>query len=180
MHLAVGLGFCFIFMHADANQIHTDTSDPSKFLKCAQQYCLSKNYSKLYEPFDSKGKVDVSVDLDVLQILEVDDIKFTVSFSMYFGVRWQEPRLLSPSSHEGDNAYVAIDLGMIDFLWVPDVYIYHLKTIQVLNIFTQFAGECLNSNQQICSLTTVAIGFESRVDGTKNQHLQYVVLECNK
>ena len=29
----------------------------------------------------------VSVDLDVLQILEIDDIKFTVSFSMYFGVR---------------------------------------------------------------------------------------------
>ena len=88
-----------------------------------------------------QGIVDVSVDLDVLQILEVDDIKFTVSFSMYFGVRWTEPRLRSPATKPGDNPYVAIDLGLIDFLWVPDVYIYHLKTIQVLNIFTQFAGK---------------------------------------
>ena len=32
--------------------------------------------------------IKVNVDLDVLQILEIDDIKFTVSFSMYFGVRY--------------------------------------------------------------------------------------------
>ena len=60
--------------------------DHSEFLKCADQYCLGKNYSKLDVPFNDEGRVDIAVDLDVLQILEVDDIKFTVSFSMYFGV----------------------------------------------------------------------------------------------
>jgi len=40
-----------------------------------------------------------------------------------------------------DNAYVTVDIGFVDFLWVPDIYIYHLKTIKVLNIFTQFAGK---------------------------------------
>lgn len=113
--------------------------DHSEFLKCADQYCLGQNYSKLDVPFNDEGRVDIAVDLDVLQILEVDDIKFTVSFSMYFGVRWQEPRVLGPPPPE-DNPYVPIDLGLIDYLWVPDIYIYHLKTIQVLNIFTQFAG----------------------------------------
>ena len=49
-------------------------------------------YSHKQVPFNDEGRVDVSVDLDILQILEVDDIKFTVSFSMYFGVRWEEPR----------------------------------------------------------------------------------------
>lgn len=39
-----------------------------------------------------------------------------------------------------DNEYVPVDIGFVNFLWVPDIYIYHLKTIKVLNIFTQFAG----------------------------------------
>ena len=55
--------------------------------KCAESYCLPLEYDKLEVPFNDAGAVDVSVDLDVLQILEIDDIKFTVSFSMYFGVR---------------------------------------------------------------------------------------------
>lgn len=58
--------------------------------KCAESYCLPIEYDKLEVPFDDTGAVDVSVDLDVLQILEIDDIKFTVSFSMYFGVRCVE------------------------------------------------------------------------------------------
>ena len=49
-------------------------------------YCINLDtYSKLDVP---TTPVKVSVDLDVLQILEVDDVKFTVAFSMYFGVRW--------------------------------------------------------------------------------------------
>ena len=76
----------------DTYPLDIDTSDTTKFLACAEQYCLAKNYSKLEVPFNDEGRVDISVDLDVLQILEVDDIKFTVSFSMYFGVRWEEPR----------------------------------------------------------------------------------------
>ncbi len=39
-----------------------------------------------------------------------------------------------------ENAYVPVDIGLIKFLWVPDIYIYHLKTIKVLNIFIPFAG----------------------------------------
>ena len=39
---------------ADFPTVYTDTSDPSLFRKCAQQYCLDHNYSKLNEPFNSK------------------------------------------------------------------------------------------------------------------------------
>ena len=111
-------------------------------LKCAESYCLPIDYDKLEVPFNDVGAVDVSVDLDVLQILEIDDIKFTVSFSMYFGVRWQEKRFFGPDPPV-DNPYVPIDIGFVNNLWVPDVYIYHLKTIEVLNIFIPFAGSLL-------------------------------------
>ena len=134
--MGIFLCVCWLLLQRSAA---VDTSDQSKFLKCAEQYCLAKNYSKLEVPFNDQGLVNITVDLDVLQILEVDDIKFTVSFSMYFGVRWQEPRVIGPPPPE-DNPYVPIDLGFIDFLWVPDIYIYHLKSILVTRIFTQFAG----------------------------------------
>ncbi len=55
---------------------------------------------------------------------------------MYFGVRWKEPRFFGPDPPE-KNPYVPIDIGFVNNLWVPDVYIYHLKTIEVLNIFIQ-------------------------------------------
>lgn len=93
--LGVFLAACWLLSGSRALETYpeiTDTSDHSRFLACAEQYCLAKNYSKLEVPFNDQGRVDISVDLDVLQILEVDDIKFTVSFSMYFGVRWEEPR----------------------------------------------------------------------------------------
>jgi hypothetical protein len=34
----------------------------------------------------------------------VDDIKFTVMFSMYFGIRWKEPRIVGPAP-EDENYY---------------------------------------------------------------------------
>ena len=108
--------------------------------KCAESYCLPIGYDKLEVPFNDKGAVDVSVDLDVLQIMEIDDIKFTVTFSMYFGVRWQEPRIVGPDPPP-DNPYVPIDIGFVKNLWVPDVYIYHLKQIEVLSIFIPFSGD---------------------------------------
>jgi hypothetical protein len=107
--------------------------------KCAESYCLPIGYDKLEVPFNENGAVDVSVDLDVLQIMEIDDIKFTVTFSMYFGVRWQEPRIVGPDPPP-DNPYVPIDIGFVKNLWVPDVYIYHLKKIEVLSVFIPFSG----------------------------------------
>jgi len=77
--------------------------------------------------------------LIITPCLQVDDVKFTVSFSMYFGVRWTEARLVSPEETE-PNPYIPIDIDFVKNLWVPDIYIYHLKTIEVLNIFIPFAG----------------------------------------
>ena len=85
--------------------IFCDISSRPVNLKCADVYCINLDeYSKLDIPTNlvevwKKGldffflianinfTCKVQVDLDVLQILEVDDLKSTISFSMYFGVR---------------------------------------------------------------------------------------------
>jgi hypothetical protein len=105
--------------------------------KCAGQVCLPSNYSRLIGPNKESSSIDIKIDLEVLQILEVNDRLFTVSFSMYFGVVWQDPRILSPPTADPN---VPIALSFMDHLWVPDVYFYNLKSIQTLNIISEFAG----------------------------------------
>ena len=51
------------------------------------------------------------MDLDVLQILEIDDVKFTVSFSMYFGVRYNKQLSLTPNIMIGKQMVGAEDRG---------------------------------------------------------------------
>ena len=56
--------------------------------------------------------------------------------------RWLEPRIIGPSNST-DNPYVPIDIKFINELWVPDVYVYFLKQINILTIFTKFAGNSI-------------------------------------
>ena len=50
-----------------------------------------------------------------------------------------EPRIEGPPP-DPENPYVAIDIKFINELWVPDIYVYFLKQINVLTVFTKFAG----------------------------------------
>jgi hypothetical protein len=107
--------------------------------KCAGQVCLPSNYSRLIGPYNESSSIDIKIDLWILQILEVNDKLFTVSFTMFFGVVWQDHRILSLAT-DNSNAYVPIALSFMDHLWVPDVYFYDLKSIQTQNIISEFAG----------------------------------------
>ena len=62
-----------------------------------------------------------------------------LSSSKNFDFRWLEPRIIGPSN-SSENPYVPIDIKFINELWVPDVYVYFLKQINILTIFTKFAG----------------------------------------
>ena len=118
-------------------------------LTCAKEFCLPSDYNRLIKPFPNQP-VDIKCDLDILQILEINDGKFYVTFSMYFGVQWEEPRLIqSEEEKTKENPYVPIDLSLFEQLWVPDIYIYDLKSIRSYKIFTDFAGLWVVNGNQI-------------------------------
>ena len=119
-------------------------------LTCTKEFCLPSDYNRLIKPFPNQP-VEIKCDLDILQILEINDGKFYVTFSMYFGVQWEEPRLIQSLSEEKtkENPYVPIDLSLFDQLWVPDIYIYDLKSIRSYKIFTDFAGLWVVNGSQI-------------------------------
>ena len=58
---------------------------------------------------------------------------------LFVWIRWLEPRIEGPAP-DPENPYVAVDIKFINELWVPDIYVYFLKQINVLTVFTKFAG----------------------------------------
>ena len=77
-----------------------------------------------------------------------------VLFSCKSLPRWLEPRIEGPAP-DPDNPYVAVDIKFINELWVPDIYVYFLKRINVLTVFTKFAGLFIvNGNEILYSQET--------------------------
>ena len=78
----------------------------------------------------------------VLDVLRVDDKKFSVSLSMYFGVQWTEDRMKVPA--EGSNFSAAnwlpIDLEFMKNLWIPNVFVYNLNSFTALDCLKKLAG----------------------------------------
>ena len=115
---------------------------------CSDDHCLEEGYDKLRRPHLGTDKpLRIGIELDGLRILEVEDKTFSISIQMYLGVRWTEPRMSGPSpqgeedvTSEDDNYYyedyydyfsndsfVALDTKFVRHLWVPDLYVYHMK-----------------------------------------------------
>ena len=84
--------------------------------------------------------LNIGVDFDIIDILDVDDKEFSITLSMYLGVYWKDPQLTGPYYCSKENDFTPVDLDMLPLIWVPDLYIYHLKSIKVLNVLREFAG----------------------------------------
>ena len=131
----------------DSNQSEKNHTITLKSKKCFGPFCLPKGYNNLIPPSQFPGGnetnkiIDVNLDFDV-RVFEVNDIKFTVSLTMYFGIRWKEPRLLKKNiSKEYNGTFKRVDLHMLKDLWLPSIYILNLKSYKTINIFSEFAGK---------------------------------------
>ena len=106
---------------------------------CFGNACLANDYDNSVKPF-SDEIMNIKLDFDITQIIAVDESDFTITFKMYFGIRWHEPRMICPLCLE---EYTPLDLSFLEKIWVPDVYIYNLKRISSTRILTDFAGNYL-------------------------------------
>ena len=80
---------------------------------------------------------EVTIKVDVLDVMDVNDKEFSVTMTMYFSVLWNEPRLeTNKSVAEG----TPIDLQFLNQLWVPNIFIYDLRSFTALNVLKKLAG----------------------------------------
>ena len=72
-------------------------------------------------------------------MLQVNDKEFSVTMTMYFSVQWDEPRIESNLTvAEGD--WTPIDLQFLNNLWVPNIFIYDLRSFSAMSVLKKLAG----------------------------------------
>ena len=126
-------------------------------VKCSGLACLSKDYNKMDMPPTSPMEpLKVEVSLLLLDIYKIDYHDFTMSLNLYFRLAWYDNRLLLNGTK---NDYV--DVSFIDNLWIPDLYIYNLKSLKMMKTITPEEG--LNIVKDVDDVKLVYI-FESKVD----------------
>ena len=58
---------------------------------------------------------------------------------MFFIVLWDEPRLVTNMTVD-DEVFTPIDLNFLNLMWVPNIFIYDLRTFKSLNVLKKLAG----------------------------------------
>ena len=71
----------------------------------------------------------MTIQTDIMDIMAVNDKEFSVTLSMYFSVRWDEPRFETNNTVKEDQ-WTPIDLQFMNQLWVPNIFIYDLRRLQ--------------------------------------------------
>ena len=106
---------------------------------------LPGNYSRMTAPKnnESNDPIEVTLRITHLDILEVNDIKFTIKLQMYLGIEWEEPRIMQMESKEKKKD-VPLDIEQLDNLWIPDLDIYNLSKIENFKVVRNLAGKIVH------------------------------------
>ena len=118
--------------------------------------CLPENYSKFELPFTEKtNQIAISIDID--DVLRINDGTYSITFSTYFNVHWNERRLnVQPdfgsslrTPNSTDAVMVPMNLEFIKELWVPNIFIYNLKTYKVIDVLSKLAGLWIDTEKNV-------------------------------
>ena len=125
----------------------TETNSTLKYSFCTGILRIPMGYDRLSLP-NSKSQssvpLQIKMEFVVMDILEVNDKDFSVTVSMYLGLYWEDLQLTEHLVCKSAPCHVPIDNEVLSKIWHPDVYIYNLKSIQVLKVLSKFQGRLLN------------------------------------
>ena len=112
------------------------------YLSCEGKICIPTGYDRLSVP-KSKSQTNVSqieMEFMVMDILEVNDKDFSVTVGMYIGVSWEDLPITEQIFCEKEPCYEPLNTEILSRIWQPDLYIYNLKTFNVLKVLNRFEG----------------------------------------
>ena len=126
-------------------------------------WCVPKNYTSEENPFQHADLANnrplpwnYTFDFNVKGIGEIDDQSQSIVLSMYFGIRWFEPRL---QVNETANAWDEVKLGPKDeitispqnlrYLWYPELEIYGIERFRVFNVLKEMSGLRIRKDRTI-------------------------------
>ena len=122
--------------------------------------CLPKEYSK----FDLPQKTNtnkIRVTIDISEVLRINDKDYSITFACYFNVQWQESRIwLGPefgreqagpgiNTTMNPDIIVPMNLEFVKDLWLPNIFIYNLKTYKVIDVLSKLAGLWISADKTV-------------------------------
>jgi hypothetical protein len=132
----------------------------------SKSICLPDNYSKFDLPYIEKtNQIGVSIDID--EVLRINDKDYSITFSTYFNVEWREKRLtmypefgasLRPDNST-EHVMVPMNLEFVKDLWLPNIFIYNLKTYKVIDVLSKLAGLWIDTDKNVLYSQATHISF---------------------
>ena len=120
----------------------------TQYINLGGPYYLPKNYSRIGAPFSDsihhhhETPLLVTLRTNHLDVLEVNDLKYTIKLQMYLGLEWNDPRIIRITDEEHKIPdRTALDLNQLDILWVPDLDIYNLSKIEHFRVIRSMQGK---------------------------------------
>ena len=117
--------------------------------------CIPKNYSKYDLP---ETKTKVSLGIDIMDIPNIDDNNFSVTFIAYLDIVWKDPRLImtSDSANSSEEKWIPmrVDESFINELWLPDLLIKHLKDFRLQEVLSKLEGIWINQGSITYNIRT--------------------------
>ena len=131
----------FLGLSVECSNTILSQNDIEELIELGENIYLPKNYSYMVAPKNesSSDPIEVTLRINHLDILEIDDIKYTIKLQMYLGIEWEEPRILRIESKE-EKQDVSLDMKQLDKLWIPDLDIYNLSKIENFKVVRNLAG----------------------------------------
>ena len=127
-----------------------------------QNYCLPSNYSKFELP-ETQVPNKVTIDIEIHEVLKINDKDYTITFSCFFNVLWQDRRIklhpdfgreiaLAAGTQNWTNnpdVMVPTSLEFIKHLWQPNILIYNLKIYKVMDVLSLLAGMWVYTDKKV-------------------------------
>ena len=103
--------------------------------KCSGEICIPSDYNKLRLPV-ANATNNITISIFDLKVLKIDDNDCIIKTSFWIRITWLEPRLIVKSSAKFKNAitqdyYSKLDESFHKYLWLPDIFIWNLETIDL-------------------------------------------------
>ena len=140
-------------------------------------WCIPEDYSNREEPWRYKNLVNATFPwkyefrFQIFDIQEVDDRKQTVAISMYFIIKWLEPRIIinETAADWNDIKYGLVDTvdispELLGVFWNPDLEIYGMEWFHSKTILKEMSSLKILKSRHIEYMARVDIKISCQMD----------------
>ena len=123
-------------------------------------FCMPREYDRDKIPNNDNKALNITVDIWVFEVSKIDDLALSITFELYFDLKWMDNRLvINHSSPEwGPNGQYMGSTNYATDLWLPDIQIMNLKKFQTRRVTTDVAGLIVfNTTEVLYTVSTEAV-----------------------